>query len=424
MRKTCKTISILCAAILINCILFGNIKIYAEKNENESKIINFSMNVISNNQIKDDMKTSAVLKTVKDASLTSGIIENGIYLDGNGSYLQYSGDGIIKNKIRLSCSMWVKPKFNSQYNGIMPLIHTDNMDLFINCSDGTLQLNAYSNMVLKSDCSLKNDKDDKWYNIVLTCDSGNIELYINGKSDKKINFTAFKGINCKSALVGYDGTDYFCGNTDELCVYNKALNKDEVYEIYNSVSKSITDWDYTSYPVVSSYPNGISAVRPELFKESKISKPIETGFESRNEINAVKDDNKNKISDINDKLNKCKVDSNEIINKFKKELKIKEIEYEKCKLELNDNKNIYENNKNNYKKIVELKNACFKELNRVVDIANSKSKELKSLKNRYDYEKDYNERYIKKLKYVIDEKDVDYWNTKKCSIFVGFKKIY
>ena len=54
----------------------------------------------------------------------------------------------------------------------------------------------------------------------------------------------------------------------------------------------------------------------------------------------------------------------------------------------------------------------------------SKSKELKSLKNRYDYEKDYNERYIKKLKYVIDEKDVDYWNTKKCSIFVGFKKIY
>ena len=303
MRKTCKTISILCAAILINCILFGNIKIYAEKNENESKIINFSMNVISNNQIKDDMKTSAVLKTVKDASLTSGIIENGIYLDGNGSYLQYSGDGIIKNKIRLSCSMWVKPKFNSQYNGIMPLIHTDNMDLFINCSDGTLQLNAYSNMVLKSDCSLKNDKDDKWYNIVLTCDSGNIELYINGKSDKKINFTAFKGINCKSALVGYDGTDYFCGNTDELCVYNKALNKDEVYEIYNSVSKSITDWDYTSYPVVSSYPSGISAVRPELFKESKISKPIETGFESRNEINAVKDDNKNNQLEITEDCN-------------------------------------------------------------------------------------------------------------------------
>lgn len=144
----------------------------------------------------------------------------------------------------------------------------------------------------------------------------------------------------------------------------------------------------------------------------------------KEKIKKIKDDNKNKISDLNDKLNKCKMDNNERINKLKEELKIKEKEYEKCKLELNDNKNIYENNKNNYKKIVELKNACFKELNRVVDIANSKSKELKSLKNRYDYEKDYNERYIKKLKYVIDEKDVDYWNTKKCSIFVGFKKIY
>ena len=144
----------------------------------------------------------------------------------------------------------------------------------------------------------------------------------------------------------------------------------------------------------------------------------------KEKIKKIKDDNKNKISDLNDKLNKCKMDNNERINKLKEELKIKEIEYEKCKLELNDNKNIYENNKNNYKKIVELKNACFKELNRVVDIANSKSKELKSLKNRYDYEKDYNERYIKKLKYVIDEKDVEYWNAKKCSIFVGFKKIY
>ena len=144
----------------------------------------------------------------------------------------------------------------------------------------------------------------------------------------------------------------------------------------------------------------------------------------KEKIKKIKDDNKNKISDLNDKLNKCKMDNNGRINKLKEELKIKEKEYEKCKLELNDNKNIYENNKNNYKKIVELKNACFKELNRVVDIANSKSKELKSLKNRYDYEKDYNERYIKKLKYVIDEKDVDYWNTKKCSIFVGFKKIY
>ena len=144
----------------------------------------------------------------------------------------------------------------------------------------------------------------------------------------------------------------------------------------------------------------------------------------KEKIKRIKDDNKNKISDLNNKLNKCKMDNNERINKLKEELKIKEKEYEKCKLELNDNKNIYEKNKNNYKKIIELKNACFKELNRVVDIANSKSKELKSLKNRYDYEKDYNERYIKKLKYVIDEKDVEYWNAKKCSIFVGFKKIY
>ena len=69
----------------------------------------------------------------------------------------------------------------------------------------------------------------------------------------------------------------------------------------------------------------------------------------KEKIKKIKDDNKNKISDLNDKLNKCKMDNNERINKLKEELKIKEKEYEKCKLELNDNKNIYEKNNNNYK---------------------------------------------------------------------------
>ena len=161
--------------------------------------------------------------------------------------------------------------------------------------------------------------------------------------------------------------------------------------------------------------------------------------EMKEKENKLKEELKNEKKEYEENIKKYKIESKEQIKSLKTEMKEKENklkeeitnitkEYEeiinKYKIELNNNKNIYEKNKNNYNKIVELKNACFEELNRVVDVANNKAKELKILKNKYNYEKDYNERYIKKLKYVIDEKDVDYWNIKKCSIFVGFKKIY
>ena len=43
---------------------------------------------------------------------------------------------------------------------------------------------------------------------------------------------------------------------------------------------------------------------------------------------------------------------------------------------------------------------------------------------KYENKEDYYQRYIKKLKYIIDEKDVEYWNIKKSSFFVGFKKFW
>lgn len=259
-------------------------------------------------------------------------------------------------------------------------------------------------------------------NYTLKSIEGNIDYSVNGKYKIKLIFE-----ECVKEI------EVILSICDDSKVKELEMKIDELNDLiikYKEKIKSLEKLKNENDDKIKRLEKELESNSNEII--NKLKEKVETIKREKNEeilklkekIKEIKDDNKNKISDINDKLNKCKVDSNEIINKFKKELKIKEIEYEKCKLELNDNKNIYENNKNNYKKIVELKNACFKELNRVVDIANSKSKELKSLKNRYDYEKDYNERYIKKLKYVIDEKDVEYWNTKKCSIFVGFKKIY
>lgn len=77
--------------------------------------------------------------------------------------------------------------------------------------------------------------------------------------------------------------------SDEGVLNISALNE--------SISEQATDWNYVSYPLKSQYPNGIETVDPVLAKESKIDRPINTGFEERNEINAVK------MEDYNGQLN-------------------------------------------------------------------------------------------------------------------------
>lgn len=133
--------------------------------------------------------------------------------------------------------------------------------------------------------------------------------------------------------------------------------------------------------------------------------------------------NKEKIDELNKQIKDLKKQIKEINNQIKKyekekvkseeKMKLLEDENNNLKNELDINKKIYEKNKNNHKKIVNIKNKCFNELNEY-------KKTIDYLDNKYNTDKEYYERYIKKLKYVIDEKNNDYWNIKKSSIFVGF----
>ena len=133
--------------------------------------------------------------------------------------------------------------------------------------------------------------------------------------------------------------------------------------------------------------------------------------------------NKGKIDELNKQIKELKKQIKEINNQIKKyekekikseeKMKLLEDENNNLKNELEINKKIYEKNKNNHKKIVNIKNKCFNELEEY-------KKTIDYLDNQYNTDKEYYERYIKKLKYVIDEKNNDYWNIKKSSIFVGF----
>lgn len=91
--------------------------------------------------------------------------------------------------------------------------------------------------------------------------------------------------------------------------------------------------------------------------------------------------------------------------------------------EIKNNKIIYEQNKKNYDQLVNLKNKCFEEIKKITNDANKQIEQLKKINYKKEVEEDYYKRYINKLKYVIDEKNSEEWNTKKISSFVNFKQL-
>ncbi len=177
----------------------------------------------------------------------------------------------------------------------------------------------------------------------------------------------------------------------------------------NNKNKKIEELNIT----VESKDKTINELKSSLEKIKNKNKIIN---ELKKKISNLEKNNKIKIKELNKQIKMHLKD----ITKYEKEISESETiinklnnKIEQLNKEINSNKKIYELNKNNYKKIVNLKNSCFNELKEY-------KKTIDYLDNKYTSDKEYYERYIKKLKYVIDEKNHDYWNIKKSSIFVGF----
>ena len=177
----------------------------------------------------------------------------------------------------------------------------------------------------------------------------------------------------------------------------------------NNKNKKIEELNIT----VESKDKTINELKSSLEKIKNKNKIIN---ELKKKISNLEKNNKIKIKELNKQIKMHLKD----ITKYEKEISESETiinklnnKIEQLNKEINSNKKIYELNKNNYKKIVNLKNSCFNELKEY-------KKTIDYLDNKYTSDKEYYERYIKKLKYVLDEKNHDYWNIKKSSIFVGF----
>ena len=316
-------------------------------------------------------------------------------------------------------------KYKTYYNRIDGVYAKESYDDFIYKDSNDYKINYffYKKTIDQKDMQIL-DIIDTNYTFVRY--EGNIDYNINGKYKLKLIFS-----ECEKEIevvVDIKEDEELEKIKNELDGKNKKIeelnsiveSKDKIInELNTSLENMNNELDSKNKKIeelntiIENKDKTINELKSSLEKLKNKNKTIN---ELKKKISNLEKNNKIKIKELNKQIKMHLKD----ITKYEKELSESETiinklnnKIEQLNKEINSNKKIYELNKNNYKKIVNLKNSCFNELKEY-------KKTIDYLDNKYTSDKEYYERYIKKLKYVIDEKNHDYWNIKKSSIFVGF----
>lgn len=134
-------------------------------------------------------------------------------------------------------SVWIKPcTINNNYQTILEKGSNQNLDYFITFISGEIRIetNLFKNKLI----SVTSLQTNQWYHITVTQDMSSTELtlYINGIEETNQSILGDPSINDWSLFIGYRkqwNGEYFHGVIDDVRIYNRALSKSEVRELYN-----------------------------------------------------------------------------------------------------------------------------------------------------------------------------------------------
>ena len=283
MKRTITTIII--SVLFIFCMTLA---VYAD----DSALCSFTFDSAVNGEVKDQTGNLEEGILGGGASLASGISGNSVYFDGDGAKLTLADNSILSGD-KGTVSFWIKPDLTSATQEELVLLSQgEKVKIYLDSSTKKIVVRFKTNAVyeLISEYILTSRN---WYHIVFTYDGENISLYINSKLDSKIKLSGNMAQSSERIYIGSDNLNYYKGYIDEFECYSEVWDTQEVEAQYNQVIYKTANSNVIEYPLKSEYPNGISAADSELFKNSKILRPINTGFEEINEISGINSDSYN-----------------------------------------------------------------------------------------------------------------------------------
>jgi len=159
------------------------------------------------------------------------------YTTGEAVYDDYNWNETHTND-NFTISAWIYPKDS----GTSPIIYKPfSYSLLINSNNGTeLKLNNETNFSSSGTIEL-----NTWTFVLASYNGTNMNLYIDtNKSSHTYSDGYYKSSNTFEAIIGKDASNYFNGTIDEIRVFNKALNEDEINLLYYSNLRKydVSEW--------------------------------------------------------------------------------------------------------------------------------------------------------------------------------------
>lgn len=193
--------------------------------------------------------------TVNGASLTTdqfGRSNKAYYFNGINNYINIPNNSIFNfsNNLNFTYSFWIRLNVSNSICGIIgketssiPGVGYQFMILSNN-----LRFDFMSNGPNEIDFrSAKNLNDSNWHNIVFVANrsSNSLKLYIDGQIESQLIDTKLSGgnvNNSSSIIIGAERSlgNYFNGEIDDIGIWNRALDSNQVKSLYTGCNKSIT----------------------------------------------------------------------------------------------------------------------------------------------------------------------------------------
>lgn len=134
-------------------------------------------------------------------------------------------------------ALWVKTSYDKQKNKYILTFHKENyranssFAIVVNNSKFILKIDE-QNYIPQSDFS-----NQQWNFLAITASSSKVRFYINGEESLSIDNNIPLFGNFKATIGAFSGIQKgFNGNIDEVAIFEKVLNKQEIQEIYNNGS--------------------------------------------------------------------------------------------------------------------------------------------------------------------------------------------